>query len=86
MNKHKSALIISTALTAIVMVPLWYTMLYWILSELHAPTWIWCVYWVLVPASMFINSMTKWLVSVVESQAKEKALKEYLREKGDLRW
>lgn len=84
-TKHKSALIISTALTAIIIVPIWYTMLYWILSKLDAPTWVWCLYWVLVPASMFINSMTKWLVSVVESQAKEKALKEYLRGEGYIR-
>ena len=63
-NKLK---IVSALVTVFITAPIWYYVLWWMLSQLDAPSLVWFLFWVYVPFGMFAQSVTTYLNNNKES-------------------
>lgn len=55
----KSAKIISATLTFLVTMPIWYYILYTVLSAIHADRLVWFLYFIYIPVGFLVGVLSK---------------------------
>lgn len=76
----KLKLMITIGVMAIIALPCYYAVLFWILSALNAPTWAWVAYVVYLASGYAVSLYSKWLFAEAEEQARIEAVKKFQEE------
>lgn len=66
----KAMKIISGLLTVFITVPIWYYILYSILTALHVDRLIWFLFWIYIPVGVFTSTLSVIANSIAEKKEK----------------
>ena len=63
---EKTKQILAAILSLLIELPIWFYMIYWILSQLNPDRLIWFLFWIYVPVSMISTFLIK--LSIYEKE------------------